>query len=279
MRGYRGVLGQLPGPGRVARRLRGQGADRAYVDDVAGKFRDDRFFDIGADLHVFAAAGGAEFRHAGDLVAKAHATGAVNAAGKIGRDQRPDILVHDDTLGLGVFRYTLAEAHRHVLQFTLTALVADRTVQRVVDEQEFHGRFLRGERGAGAGLDHHAVHALGSAGRHRLGRAFDFHQAHATVGGYRQSLVIAKPGNHNIVFVGDVDQQAPGLGFDFLTVYRDCYVIAHCRLLIRSGCVIDHRALVLDIVFKFVAEMLDETPYRHRRGVAERADGATLDLV
>ena len=38
-----------------------------------------------------------------------------------------------------------AEAHREILQLALAALIADRAVERMIDEQEFHRRFLRGD--------------------------------------------------------------------------------------------------------------------------------------
>ena len=41
-----------------------------------------------------------------------------------------------------------AEAERQVLQLALAALVADRAVERMVDQQEFHRRLLRGDRAA-----------------------------------------------------------------------------------------------------------------------------------
>src|SRR6476661_9958762 len=41
----------------------------------------------------------------------------------------------------------------------------------------------------------------------------------------------------------------------------------------------DHAGLVLDVVDELVAEVLDHRAHRHRRGVAERADGSSLDVV
>jgi hypothetical protein len=141
---------------------------------------------------------------------------------------RADILVHDDAFLLGIARYAPSKAHRPVLQFALAALIADRTIERVVDQQEFHRRFLCGKRLLRARLHHHAVHALRSAGRHWLRRTLDFHQAHAAISRNREALVIAETRDHNIVFVRHVDQQATRLGFDLLTVDGDFDVIAHC---------------------------------------------------
>ena len=102
--------------------------------------------DVGVDLHVLAAAGGAELRIALDLLAEAHAARAMDAARHVGRDERPEVLVLDHALALGEARDVAAVADREVLQLALPALVADRAVERMVDQQEFHGRALRGDR-------------------------------------------------------------------------------------------------------------------------------------
>ena len=88
-------LAQLPRPGAVLVGLGVQRADRAEVDDVALQLRVQRALDPGADLHVLAAAGGAELLDARDLVEEADAARAVDAAGHVGRDQRAQILVGD----------------------------------------------------------------------------------------------------------------------------------------------------------------------------------------
>ena len=182
VRRYGSVLAELPGPRGVTRGLGGQRADGTDVDDVSRQLRDDGLFDIGADFHVLAAPGRAEFGHTGDFVAETHAARAVNTAGQIGRDQRPDVLVHHHAFGFGIFGHALAETHGHVLQLAFTALVTDRAVQRMVDQQKLHGRLLRRDCPGRTGLDHHTVHALRGAGRHGFRRALDLDQAHAAVG-------------------------------------------------------------------------------------------------
>src|SRR5207247_2359259 len=47
----------------------------------------------------------------------------------------------------------------------------------------------------------------------------------------------------------------------------------------RSNVVGNETALVIDVVLELVAEMLDEALHRQRRGVAERADGSSRDVV
>src|SRR6185503_6370733 len=102
----------------------------------------DRAADEGDDLRVLAAPGHAELHHAGDLLAEAHAPRALDAARHVGRDEGAQVLVHDDALLFLVARGAAAVADREVLQLALAALVADRAVERVVDEQELHHALL-----------------------------------------------------------------------------------------------------------------------------------------
>ena len=105
----------------------------------------DGAFDVGADFHVLATAGGAELLDAGDVLAETHAARAVNAARHVGGDQRPEVLVLHHALALVETRRVAAEAHGEILQLALAALVADRAVERMIDEQELHGRLLRAD--------------------------------------------------------------------------------------------------------------------------------------
>ncbi len=56
------------------------------------------------------------------------------------------------------------KATMEFLQLTLAALVTDRAIQRVVDQQEFHHRTLRLFGVVGTGADFHAVHYRRGAG-------------------------------------------------------------------------------------------------------------------
>ena len=55
-----------------------------------------------------------------------------------------------------------------VLQVALAGLVAHRAVHRVIDEEELHHRLLVGHRTRTVSGDHHAVRAIGLAGRLEL---------------------------------------------------------------------------------------------------------------
>ena len=69
------------------------------------------------------------------------------------------MLVFDGALVFFIARAVKAIAHGLVLKVAFAALVADRTVQRVVDQQEFHHAFARLLHAVGVGADHHALAA------------------------------------------------------------------------------------------------------------------------
>ena len=112
----------------------------------------------GRDLGMLATMDHAEFHHAGDFLAEAHATRAVDAARHLGhRDQRADVLLEDDALFLVVARFGCAIADRQILQLAFAALIADRAVERMVDQQELHHALLRLQRLLAARANDHAL--------------------------------------------------------------------------------------------------------------------------
>ena len=175
-------LGHFPGASTIAERLGVERAHRAQVDDVARELVLHGAFDVGADFHLLATTRGAEFLYAGDVLAETDAACAVNAARHVGGDQRADVFVFHHALAFVETRRVAAEAHGEILQLALAALIADRAIERVIDEQEFHGGFLRAN---GLRALRENLHALANgrgAGRQRLRRLFHFHEAHAAVG-------------------------------------------------------------------------------------------------
>src|SRR5579862_1695713 len=140
------MLRHLPAAAAVAKRLAVERADRTQINDVAGQLVIDAVLDVGANLHLLAASGGPHLLNARDALAEANAARALNTARHVGRDQGPQVLVLDHALALGETRHVASEPDGQILQLTLAALIADRTVERVIDEQEFHGRALRPDR-------------------------------------------------------------------------------------------------------------------------------------
>ncbi len=196
-------LVELPRPRRERIRLRGERADRAKIDHVALQLRGHRFFQIGGDLHVLAAADRAKLGHAGHFGGEADAARALDAAVHRGLDQRAEILVLDRALVLAVAALVDAVGHGLVLQIALAALVADRAVERVIDEQKLHHPFARlAHHGRACGDDlrrivlvrRQILHAHGAGGL-RLGNADDLDQAHAAIAGDRQPFLEAETWN------------------------------------------------------------------------------------
>jgi hypothetical protein len=99
-------------------------------------------------------------------------------------------------------------AHRLVLQRALATLIADGTVQRVVDQEHLHDALLRlvGNRRGELGLDDHAGHDGRGAGRGRLGHApavahvGDLDQAQAEGAGRIEQRVITDAGDLDVYF-------------------------------------------------------------------------------
>ena len=184
---------QLPRPALENLRLLQQRADRADVGEVAGQLAGHRALEVGGDLRVLAAVQHAELGHPGDLLGEADAARALDAAGHRGLDHRAHIFVVDRALVLLEAREAAAIGHRLVLEVALAALVADRAVERVVDEQELHHPLARLLDHRGVGADRLAVGGGQRAAGLRLGRpGRDLDQAHPAIAGDRQPLVIAE---------------------------------------------------------------------------------------
>ena len=204
---------QFPGARAVAERFGGEGSDRAQIDHVAGQFGIDGLADEREDLGVLATTGHAELHHAGDLLTESHAARAMDAARHVGGDERAEILVRHDPLQFLEARRRGPVADREILQLALAALVADRAIERVVDEQELHHALLRLHRLVGVREYLHAFGDRRGARRQRLGRLLDLHQAHAAVGRDRQLAVPAKMRHVDTERIGgDHDHAAFGHG-------------------------------------------------------------------
>ena len=141
-------------------RRAGQRTHRADLHRVAGEVGVERLPRVDADLLVGAALDQLDERVAGDLLGEPGAAGAGDAALAV----EQHLAGQWDRLGegaLGAVEAGLGAAvgHRLVLQRALAALVADRAVQRVVDQQQLHDAVLRlvGDRRGELGAHDHAV--------------------------------------------------------------------------------------------------------------------------
>ena len=120
---------QFPRTSRVTERLRRQCTHRATVDHIARQFGVYGTTDEGRDFRVNIAVYHAQFHDAGHFLAKAHATGTVNATAHFfHRNQRADVLVEHHMLFFGEARSGLAITNGQILQLTFTTLVTNRTI-------------------------------------------------------------------------------------------------------------------------------------------------------
>ncbi len=222
-------LDQFPGPGDEGVGLGGERAHRAEIDHIALQLRRHRLGQIGGDLHVLAAPGGAELGHAGDLGGEPHAAGALDAAVHRRLDEDAQIFVLDRALVLLEARGVDAIGHGLVLQVAFAALVADRAIQGVIDEQELHHAFagLPDHGRAGANLGRLALgagtavaHAPGAT-RDRFRRPHQLDQAHAAIAGDRQALMKAEPRNLRPAGLAGLQQRVFRRNVDLVAVDDD----------------------------------------------------------
>ena len=172
----------VPRPRVEAVERRGERTDGAQLDDVAGERRAVRLVLEGRDLGVRASVPRDEQTVLGDVLREARAPVAEDAALAVERDERRD----RDRLVERELRERHARVsgpvpEREVLQRALAALVADRAVERVVDEDELERRLLtlRRLRGGRARPDHHPVRRGQRAAGLELRHTLDLDEAHA----------------------------------------------------------------------------------------------------
>src|SRR3546814_19014205 len=189
--------------------------------------------DLNPDLLLRPALDQGDERVPGDLVGETGAALADDAALAVEQDLGRDV----DRLGKRPLHATVGReaglgtpvGHRLVLQGALAAFVADRAVERVVDQQELHHPLLRlvGDRGGDLSVDHHAVgHGQGAGGLrlgHRAAVAGVGHLDHALpTGTHRgQQRVVAEPRDLGADLLGGTDHQGVLGDADLDAVDRD----------------------------------------------------------
>ncbi len=138
--------------------VRGQRADRAKIDDIEIVIRVRFLARVTGQGRVTAALDEPETVLAGDFVHEPDATRAENAALVVERDLRPDRrFFRLVDLRLDEPAFALAVIDRELLQAALAGLVADRAVERVVDQQELHHPFAGVDDFLGRGMNDHPL--------------------------------------------------------------------------------------------------------------------------
>ncbi len=219
----------VPGAGAEAVRLRGERAHGAELDDVAVEGRDVGAVVEGAHERLRPALEELQLLVLGDLLGEPDAAVTEDAALAIDLDQRAqrDRLL-EVALGVGDPALAVAPAHRDVLQRALAALVADRAVERVVDEQELDDGVLRVLDPVGLRVDDHAVADRGRAGGLQLRDALDLDQAHAAGADRIAELgLVTEDRDLDVPVLGGIDQHPPlgCLDLDAVDDDRDLWLL------------------------------------------------------
>ena len=90
--------------------------------------------DVRPNFGLIAATGDAHVLHARNFRGKSHAARAVNATRHYRLHERTELLILDRALVLGEPRAVASEDVALILQLALPALIANRAIQRVIDE-------------------------------------------------------------------------------------------------------------------------------------------------
>ncbi|MGF6976658.1 hypothetical protein QFZ94_005108 [Paraburkholderia sp. JPY465] len=131
----------------------------------------------------------------------------------------PTFLWKHHALFFAIARRRLAVTDGQILQLAFAALVADRAVERMVDQQEFHHSLLALHRLVRLGAHDHAGRHRRRARGHGLRHLLDIDQTHPAVGRNRQLLVIAEVRNVGVDLMRSLDHHAAFRHLDFLAVY------------------------------------------------------------
>ncbi len=201
----------------------GQRPDRADLHGVAREVGLERF--VGGDAHLLQRAAFEQFdeRVTGNLGRKARAPRAQHTAFPVQQYLRGDV----DRFRVGPFDVGepglgTPVGHGLVLQRAFAALVADRAVQRMVDQQEFHDAALRLVGCFRAELRaHHHVGCDGRGARgQRFALAFDLDQALPACADRIEQGMVAEPGNLNAHQLRGPDHQRALGNTDLVPVDR-----------------------------------------------------------
>ena len=147
----------------------------------------------------------------------------------------------------------------------------------MIDQQELHHPGLRFFGLLGGGENLHALRHRRRTSRQRLGRLLNLYQAHAAIGGDREFLVVTEVRYIGAELVGGIHHHAAFQHLDLVAVDFEFNHVVSLRLFSHVGR--NKATFVLYVMRELVAIILDECAHRHRRGVAERANRAPLDVV
>ncbi len=171
---------------------------------------------------MFATMRHTKLHHASHFLTKAHAAGAMNApAHFLHRNQGTDILDRHNPFLFLIARRRGTVTDRQILQLALSALVTNRTIERMIDQQKLHHRLLRLDSLFTLGANDHALRYGRGARWHGLGHFFHIHQAHTATRSNAELLVIAKMGDIGASLVSGMHDHAAFNNVHFFAVEFD----------------------------------------------------------
>ncbi len=223
-------LGQFPRTRSKGIGLADQRANRAQINDVALQIAVERLPQIAGDLGILAASSLTHLHDPGHLGGKTHTARARDATRHMGLDQRAKVQILARPLWFAIAAEIYPIGHGLILQIAFSALIADRAIKRMVDEQKLHhplaGLFDHGA----VGLDNRrlAIRAgtqildLHGAACRRFGRTtHDLDKTHPAIPGNRQPLVITEARHLDPGLLTGLNQGHCALYLDLLIVDDD----------------------------------------------------------
>jgi hypothetical protein len=174
-----------------------------------------------ADDGAVAALAHVEHRVLRDVVHEAHAPGAQDAAVRDVDHVSAEVLDRVEALGFLVAGVLAALGEGVILQLALPRLIADRAVERVIDEQELEHALA-----CLSGLLRVHVHHLplgdgGGARRRELRHLLHFDEAHPTQAGHRQRRVVAVVRDQYAGVLGGLEDRGAGRHGDWPPLDRE----------------------------------------------------------
>jgi hypothetical protein len=148
----------------------GECAYGTNIDYVSYKIIVERFLDIGSDFRMIAAIQYTMHAFIRNLVGHIHAAEAKNATRHVQLYIGTKIMFFECASLKFVACAFLAMIIAEILQVTFTGLIADGTIERMVDQQKFHHTISCIDHSfAGNIFYHHSIHYIGAAAGHQFG--------------------------------------------------------------------------------------------------------------
>ncbi len=188
---------QLPGARLVEKILRQKRSYRAKVHDIPRPCVCGILSIEFSDQCTVAALADVEHRIVRNVIHEAYTPRTEYAAVRNVEHVSTEILDGVESLRISIARVGATLLESVILELALTRLIADGTVERMIDEQKLE-HSLPGLEGPLSVHSHHLPLGDGGGARRRqLGSLLDFYQAHPAHAGHRESWMVAVVRNEN----------------------------------------------------------------------------------